>query len=74
MRIKIELFGASREFSKNNLIEFNVSNNSKIKDIREEMMKYFPCCKRHRRKEARPKNTTEADMFDTKYNKNTRIP
>ena len=41
MRIKIELFGASREFSKNNLIEFNVSNDSKIKDIREEMMKYL---------------------------------
>ena len=41
MRIKIELFGASREFSKNNLIEFNVSNNSEIKDIREEMIKYL---------------------------------
>ena len=41
MRIKIELFGASREFSKNNLIEFNVSNNSKIKDIRTEMIKYL---------------------------------
>ena len=41
MRIKIELFGASREFSKNNLIEFNVSKNSKIKDIRKEMMKYL---------------------------------
>ena len=41
MRIKIELFGASREFSKNNLIEFNVSNNSKIKDIRAEMIKYL---------------------------------
>ncbi len=41
MKVKIELFGASREFSKNNLIEFNVSNNIKIKDIREEMMKYL---------------------------------
>ena len=41
MKVKIELFGASREFSKNNLIEFNVSNNFKIKDIREEMMKYL---------------------------------
>ncbi len=41
MRIKIELFGASREFSKNNLIVFNVSNNSKIKDIRAEMIKYL---------------------------------
>ena len=41
MKVKIELFGASREFSKDKLIEFNVSNNFKIKDIREEMMKYL---------------------------------
>jgi len=41
MKIKIELFGASREFSKNNYIEFKVSNNSKIKDIRAEIMKYL---------------------------------
>ena len=41
MRIQIELFGASREFSKNSLIEFNVSKNSKIKDIRKEMVKYL---------------------------------
>ncbi len=41
MKVKIELFGASREFSKNKLIEFNVSNNFKIKDIREEMIKYL---------------------------------
>ena len=41
MKIKIELFGASREFSKNNYIEFKVSNNSKIKDVRVEIMKYL---------------------------------
>ena len=41
MKIKIELFGVSREFSKNNYIEFKVSNNSKIKDIRVEIMKYL---------------------------------
>ena len=41
MKIKIELFGASREFSKNNSIEFIVRNNSKIKDVREEMIKYL---------------------------------
>ena len=33
MKIKIELFGASREFSKNNLIEFEIKNNATIKDI-----------------------------------------
>ncbi len=41
MKIIIELFGASREFSKNSSIEFNVNHNSKIKDIREEMIKYL---------------------------------
>jgi len=41
MKIKVELFGASREFSKNNIIEFEIRNNSTIKDIREEMMSYL---------------------------------
>ena len=41
MKIKIELFGASREFSKNNLIEFEIKNNSTIKNIRDEMINYL---------------------------------
>ena len=41
MKIKVELFGACREFSKSNLIELQVNNYSKIKDIREEIMKYL---------------------------------
>ena len=41
MKIKVELFGASREFSKNNLIEFEIKNNSTIKDIRDEMINYL---------------------------------
>ena len=41
MKIKIELFGASREFSKNNLIEFEIKNNATIKDIRDEMINYL---------------------------------
>ena len=41
MKIKIELFGASREFSKNNLIEFEIKNNATIKDIRNEMINYL---------------------------------
>ena len=41
MKIKIELFGVSREFSKNNLIEFEINNNSTIKDIRVKMIKYL---------------------------------
>ena len=41
MKIKVELFGASREFSTNNLIEFEIKNNSTIKNIRDEMINYL---------------------------------
>ena len=41
MKIKVELFGATREFSKNNLIEFEIKNNATIKDIRDEMINYL---------------------------------
>ena len=41
MKIKVELFGISREFSKNNLIEFEIKNNSTIKDIRNKMINYL---------------------------------
>ena len=41
MKIKVELFGASREFSENNLIEFEIKNNSTIKNIRDEMINYL---------------------------------
>ena len=41
MKIKVELFGASREFSKNNLIEFEIKDNATIKDIRDEMINYL---------------------------------
>ena len=41
MKIKVELFGASREFSKNNLIEFEIKNNATIQDIRDEMINYL---------------------------------
>ena len=41
MKIKIELVGVSREFSKDNLIEFEMNNNSTIRDIRVEMINYL---------------------------------
>ena len=41
MKIKIELFGVSREFSKDNLIEFEMNNNSTIKDIRVKIINYL---------------------------------
>ena len=41
MKIRIELFGASREFSKNQLIEFEVNKNSTIKDVRDEIINYL---------------------------------
>ena len=41
MKVVIELFGASRDFSDKNLIEFNIKNNSTIKDVREEILDYL---------------------------------
>ena len=41
MKIKVELFGVSREFSKNNLIEFEIKNNATVKDIRDKMINYL---------------------------------
>ena len=41
MKIKIELFGVSREFSEDNLIEFEMNNNSTIKDIRVKIINYL---------------------------------
>ena len=41
MKIKIELFGASRDFSDQNLLEFDVDSHSTIKDIRKKMLNYL---------------------------------
>jgi len=41
MKIKIELFGASRDFSNQDSLEFNVVNNSTIKDIRTKIINYL---------------------------------
>ena len=41
MKIQIELFGASREFSDQNYLEFNIENNSKIKDLRKKIIDYL---------------------------------
>jgi molybdopterin converting factor small subunit len=41
MKVVIELFGASRDFSDKNLIEFDIKNNSTIKDLREEILDYL---------------------------------
>ena len=41
MKVKIELFGASRDFSNQGSLEFNVDNNSTIKDIRSKIINYL---------------------------------
>ena len=41
MKVVIELFGASRDFSDKNSIEFDIKNNSTIKDVREEILDYL---------------------------------
>ncbi len=41
MKIKVELFGASRDFSDKDSLEFDVDNNSTIKDIRIKIINYL---------------------------------
>ena len=41
MKIQIELFGASREFSEQNYLELNIENDSTIKDIRKKIIDYL---------------------------------
>ena len=41
MNIKIELFGAARDFRKQNILELNIENNSSLKDIRAKMIEYI---------------------------------
>ena len=41
MKIEIELFGASRDFSNQNSLKFDVSENSTIKDIKKKILDYL---------------------------------
>ena len=41
MKIKLELFGASREFSNNDHLEFNINEQLEIKDLRKEIINYL---------------------------------
>ena len=41
MKIAIELYGASKEFSSKNIIELNLKNNCHIKDLRNELIKFI---------------------------------
>ena len=41
MKVVIELFGASRDFSDKNSIELDIKNNSTIRDVRVKMLDYL---------------------------------
>ena len=41
MKVVIELFGASRDFSDKNSIELDIKNNSTIKDVRGKILDYL---------------------------------
>ena len=41
MKIKLELFGASREFSKKDYLEFNLKEKSSINDLRKEILGFI---------------------------------
>ena len=40
MKIKLELYGASREFSEKDYLEFNLKEKSSIKDLRQEILNF----------------------------------
>ena len=40
MKIKVELYGSSRDLSKNNFIELDLKDNCLIKDLRNELYKF----------------------------------
>ena len=41
MKIKLELFGASRDFSDNNHLEIEVQNKASVDDLRNEIIEYL---------------------------------
>ena len=41
MKIKLELFGASRDFSDKDHLELNIKDKSSIEDLRKEIIKYL---------------------------------
>ena len=41
MKIKLELFGASRDFSDNNHLEIEVQNKASVNDLRNEIIEYL---------------------------------
>ena len=41
MKIKLELFGASRDFSDNDHLEIEVQNKASVEDLRNEIIKYI---------------------------------
>ena len=40
MKIKLELFGASRDFSENDHLEFEIQDKASVEDLRNEIIKY----------------------------------
>ena len=41
MKIKLELFGASKDFSSEEFLEFNIKQKMEIKDLRKEIINYL---------------------------------
>ena len=41
MKIKLELFGASKDFSKKTILEFNLKDKCPIKELRQEVLKFI---------------------------------
>ena len=44
MKVKLELYGASRDLSEKNFIEFDVKEKSSIKDLKKKIINYVDSC------------------------------
>ena len=54
MKIKIELFGAARDFANDNILELKIENQTNIKGIRENLLQWLQ--KKH------PNNSTYSNI------------
>jgi len=41
MKVTVELYGATKDLSKNNFLEFEIKKNSSIKDIKIEILEFL---------------------------------
>ena len=65
MKIKLELYGASREFSEKDYLEFNLKEKSSINDLRNEILTFID---KHFKSNSNFKKLVETSKFCSEEN------